>query len=75
MVEVVSGRTRFAREARAGRALPLPRGADAELLRQCGRRLYHCFGCGKGGEVITFVRETENVDFAGPLSGWRSASA
>src|SRR5215218_8560248 len=27
-------------------------------------KLYHCFGCGKGGDAITFVRETEQLDFA-----------
>ena len=26
--------------------------------------LYYCFGCGAGGDVITFVREVEHVDFA-----------
>jgi len=26
--------------------------------------LYYCFGCGAGGDVITFVREIEHVDFA-----------
>jgi DNA primase len=26
--------------------------------------LYYCFGCGVGGDVITFVREVEHVDFA-----------
>lgn len=25
---------------------------------------YKCFGCGAGGDVITFVRETEHLDFA-----------
>ena len=30
-------------------------------------KLYHCFGCGKGGDVITFVRETESLDFAGAV--------
>jgi DNA primase len=25
---------------------------------------YYCFGCGKGGDVITFVRETQGLDFA-----------
>ena len=24
---------------------------------------YHCFGCGASGDVITFVREIESVDF------------
>jgi DNA primase len=25
--------------------------------------LYHCFGCGKSGNVFTFISETENVSF------------
>ncbi len=25
--------------------------------------VYYCFGCGAGGDVITFVRETEHLDF------------
>ncbi len=27
------------------------------------RRIYHCFGCGKGGSVINFVMEIENLNF------------
>ena len=27
------------------------------------RQIYHCFGCGKGGGVINFIREVENLDF------------
>ncbi len=27
------------------------------------RGLYHCFGCGQGGDAIRFVMETENLDF------------
>ena len=30
-------------------------------------KLYYCFGCGKGGDLISFVRETENLDFAGAI--------
>src|SRR5437868_1172309 len=30
-------------------------------------KLYYCFGCGAGGDVIKFVRETENLDFAGAI--------
>jgi DNA primase len=26
--------------------------------------LYHCFGCGEGGDAISFVRETEQLDFS-----------
>ncbi len=27
-------------------------------------KYYHCFGCGASGDVISFVKEYENVDFA-----------
>ncbi len=27
------------------------------------RRIFHCFGCGKGGNVFTFLMEHENVSF------------
>jgi DNA primase len=30
-------------------------------------KLYHCFGCGAGGDVFTFVMETEGLDFARAL--------
>ncbi len=30
-------------------------------------KLYHCFGCGVGGDLITFVRETEQLDFTGAI--------
>jgi len=27
------------------------------------KQLYHCFGCGEGGDVISFVEKMENLDF------------
>src|SRR3954466_1481505 len=32
-------------------------------------KLYYCFGCGAKGDLITFVRETEGLDFAGAIEG------
>ena len=29
-----------------------------------GRGLFYCFGCGAGGDVIRFVQQVENLDFA-----------
>ena len=33
------------------------------------RGTYHCFGCGAGGDAISFVRETEGLDFVGAKIG------
>src|SRR5436305_6651868 len=30
-------------------------------------KLYYCFGCGAKGDLITFVRETVGLDFAGSI--------
>ena len=30
-------------------------------------KLYYCFGCHKGGDMISFVRETQGLDFAGAI--------
>ena len=48
--------------------LPVPRGAARRASRSTPTcNLYHCFGCGKGGDVVTFVRETEGLDFVGAI--------
>jgi len=31
------------------------------------RDMYHCFGCDRGGDIISFVQEIEGVDFLGAL--------
>jgi DNA primase len=31
------------------------------------RQTYHCFGCNKGGDIISFVEEIEGLDFQGAL--------
>src|SRR5476649_784883 len=27
------------------------------------KQIFHCFGCHKGGDVFTFVKDYENIDF------------
>ena len=36
-------------------------------------KLYHCFGCGAGGDVFKFAMETEGLDFAQRAGGARRA--
>ena len=31
------------------------------------KQIYHCFGCGKGGGVISFIMEIENLSFPDQL--------
>jgi DNA primase len=31
------------------------------------KKVYHCFGCGVGGDVFKFVQEVDGVDFVGAL--------
>ncbi|HYM65031.1 MAG TPA: DNA primase [Candidatus Sulfotelmatobacter sp.] len=31
------------------------------------RQIWHCFGCGKGGDIFTFLMEYENVEFTESL--------
>ena len=31
------------------------------------KKVYHCFGCGAGGDVFTYAMETEGLDFGGAL--------
>jgi DNA primase len=68
MVEVVSGRTPLRRAgARYTGRCPFHEERTPSFSVNAADKLYHCFGCGKGGDVITFVRETENLDFAGAV--------
>ncbi|MEJ5226750.1 DNA primase [Thermodesulfovibrio sp.] len=32
------------------------------------KKIFHCFGCGKGGDIVTFLMEHENISFQEALS-------
>jgi DNA primase len=69
MVEVVSSRTplRRASGTRFTGRCPFHEEKTPSFSVNPVDKLYYCFGCGKGGDVISFVRETENLDFAGAV--------
>jgi DNA primase len=69
MVEVVSGRTQLRRASGSrfmGRC-PFHEERTGSFSVNPVEKLYYCFGCGKGGDVISFVRETESLDFVGAV--------
>jgi DNA primase len=69
MVEVVSSRTALRRSSGSrftGRC-PFHEERTPSFSVNPVEKLYYCFGCGKGGDVIAFVRETENLDFVGAV--------
>jgi DNA primase len=69
MVEVVSARTALRRSSGTrymGRC-PFHEERTPSFSVNPAEKLYYCFGCGKGGDVVSFVRETENVDFVGAI--------
>jgi DNA primase len=69
MVEVVSGRTQLRRASGSrytGRC-PFHEEKTPSFSVNPVDKLYYCFGCGKGGDVISFVRETEGLDFVGAV--------
>src|SRR5688500_13634261 len=69
MVEVVSSRTplRRASGTRFTGRCPFHEEKTPSFSVNPVDKLYYCFGCGKGGDVIQVVRETENLDFAGAV--------
>ena len=68
MVELVSGRTALRKAgARYSGRCPFHEERTPSFSVNPADKLYHCFGCGKGGDAISFVRETEGLDFVGAV--------
>jgi len=68
IVAVISGRTqlRKAGPRYVGRC-PFHEERTPSFSVNPVEKFYYCFGCGAKGDVITFVRETEQLDFAGAV--------
>jgi len=69
MVEVVSARTplRRASGSRFTGRCPFHEEKTPSFSVNPVDKIYYCFGCGKGGDIVAFVRETENLDFVGAI--------
>ena len=65
IVEVVGTYLQLKRGGSAHKALcPFHKEKTPSFSVNQQRQIYHCFGCGAGGDVFKFVMEYENVDFS-----------
>ncbi|MGA9761230.1 MAG: DNA primase [Gaiellaceae bacterium] len=64
MIELVSARTALRKVGgRYTGRCPFHEERTPSFSVNAADKLYYCFGCGARGDVITFVRETEQLDF------------
>jgi DNA primase len=68
IVDVVSQRTALRkRGSRHTGRCPFHDERTPSFSVNAADKLYYCFGCNRGGDVVRFVRDTENLDFVGAI--------
>ena len=68
LAELAAEITKVKKSGRSVMAVcPFHQEKTPSLSIDAARGLYHCFGCGKGGDVFQWVQETQSLDFAGAL--------
>ena len=68
LAELAAEVTKVKRSGRSIMAVcPFHQEKTPSLSIDPARGLYHCFGCGKGGDVFQWVQETHGLDFVGAL--------
>jgi DNA primase len=64
LVELISEVTKVKRSGRSFMAVcPFHEEKTPSMSVDRARGLYNCFGCGKHGDIFTFVQETQGLDF------------
>ncbi len=64
IVEVISGVVRLQKKGTTYFGLcPFHNEKTASFSVSAGKQMYYCFGCGAGGNVLTFVMQYENFTF------------
>ncbi|MEX2323688.1 MAG: DNA primase [Acidimicrobiia bacterium] len=68
LVELVAEITKVKRSGRSVMAVcPFHQEKTPSMSVDAARGLYHCFGCGKSGDLFTWVQETQGLDFSDSL--------
>ncbi|MBA2475687.1 MAG: DNA primase [Actinobacteria bacterium] len=68
MVAVVSARTPLRRAgARYTGRCPFHEERTPSFSVNAEQKLFYCFGCGKGGDLLSFVQETESLEFSAAI--------
>ncbi len=64
IVEVIGDHTRLKKAGRSWKGLcPFHQERTPSFTVDRDKGLYHCFGCGAGGDVIHFVRQIDRLEF------------
>lgn len=64
LVDLISEVTKVRKSGRSFMAVcPFHQEKTPSMSVDRARGLYHCFGCGEGGDVFTFVQKTQGLDF------------
>ena len=65
LVELVAEVTKVRRSGRSVMAVcPFHQEKTPSMSVDAARGLYHCFGCGKSGDLFRFIQDTQAVDFS-----------
>ena len=64
LVDLISEVTKVKKTGRTFMAVcPFHEEKTPSMSIDRARGLYHCFGCGKGGDIFNFIQETQGLDF------------